>query len=65
MDVVTGEFKDLSSCQLLSLSRDGRSALLCGRRTYGLISICDNLQLETKVARKKSTDDVNDIKFSR
>ena len=38
MDVVTGEFKDLSSCHHLTLSRDGRKALLCGKRTYGLVS---------------------------
>ena len=38
MDVVTGEFKDLSSCHHLTLSRDGRKALLCGKRTDGLVS---------------------------
>ena len=68
MDVITGEFRDLSGCNLLALNRDGRKALLCGKRTYGLISICDPLQLVTKVPRdqfSKKNCEVTDVKFSR
>ena len=63
-DVITGEFKDLSSCHALTLSRGGRTALLSGKRLYGLVTIADTLTLNAKIARK-SKHVLRDLKFSR
>ena len=65
MDVITGEFKDLSCCHRLTLSRDGRTALLAGKKVYGLVSLNDVPVAHAVKVNRKSKGQLWDVKYSR
>ena len=70
MDVITGEFKDLSSCFLLNVHYNGRIALLAGHKIYSLVQLTNNLtySLTPKQSGLGDISDnthVQDIKFNK
>ena len=70
MDVITGEFKDLSSCFLLNVHYNGRIAILAGNKIYGLVQLSNNLtySLTPKQSGLGDISDnthIQDIKFNK
>ena len=70
MDVITGEFKDLSSCFLLNVHYNGRIAILAGHKIYSLVQLSNNLtySLTPKQSGLGDISDnthVQDIKFNK
>ena len=67
MDVSTGEFKDLASCDHLCVNRSGSVALLGGKKLYGLVGIESSGGLNGsafKTSRVSLKHDIIDLKFS-
>jgi hypothetical protein len=64
MDVTTAEYKDLSGCRAMGLSKSGTLCLIAGRTVMGLVNLDRPETPAQKVPRRVGKHDIGEIQFS-